>query len=700
MKSAVFVMSLEPESGKSLVTLGLAEMLSQRVGRIGYFRPVVREQPGGDPMIELIRHRYHLQQTYKESFGLTTDKTRGAGSPAEVDALMAQVMAKFHQLADRCDVVLVEGTDYAGASAAFEFDLNARLATNLGAPVVLVLRGHGHRADQVAGAARAGLGSLADHDAAPAAVIINRVDPGQQKSVRELVADLPVPVWLLPEEPRMAHPTVRQTAALLEAEVLHGNDDTLGQDVASVKVAAMTVPHLLGHLSEGVLLITSGDRADVILTATLTQHSDAGGRVSAVLLTGGLRPDGQVLEILDTIPGPPMPLLLTERDTFTTAAAFDNLRPVTSASDSRRIALSLGLFETHVDEDALARAIDVAESTAVTPLMFEHRLLARARADKQRIVLPEGNDDRVLLAAERILQRDVCELVILDPDGSVPERAARLGVSLDGAKVIEPTKSPLRDGFAKKLFRLREAKGMSRDMAYDAIASVSMFGTMLVDEGLVDGMVSGAAHTTADTIRPALQVIRTTPGVSIVSSVFFMCLHDRVLVYGDCAVNPDPDASQLADIAISSAGTAAAFNIEPRVAMLSYSTGSSGGGGDVEKVREATAIVRERAPGLAVEGPIQYDAAVDASVAASKLPESDVAGRATVFVFPDLNTGNNTYKAVQRSADAIAIGPVLQGLRKPVNDLSRGCTVTDIFNTVAITAVQAQHLARTQNPTT
>ena len=699
MKQAVFVMSLEPESGKSLVTLGLAEMLSQRVGRIGYFRPVVRAQPGGDPMVELVRHRYQLGQSYEESFGLTTDKTRGAGSPAEVDALMAQVMAKFHQLADRCDVVLVEGTDYVGASAAFEFDLNARLATNLGAPVVLVLRGHGHRAEQVAGAARAGLGSLADHDASVAAVIVNRVDPGQHDAVRDLVTELPVPVWLLPEEPRMAHPTVRQTAAMLNAEVLMGNEDTLGQDVASVKVAAMTIPHLLGHLTEGVLLITSGDRADVIVTATMTQHSDVGGRVSGVLLTGGLRPDEHVLAKLQSIPGPPMPLLLTDQDTFTTAAAFDNLRPVTSSSDARRIALSLGLFETHVDSAALAATIDVAESPAVTPLMFEHRLLARARSDRQRIVLPEGNDDRVLLAAERILQRDVCHLVILDPDGSVAERSARLGVSLAGAEVIDPTQSPLRTDFADKLFRLRAAKGMSRDMAFDAIGSVSMFGTMLVAEGLVDGMVSGAAHTTADTIRPALQVIRTIPGVSIVSSVFFMCLHDRVLVYGDCAVNPDPDASQLADIAISSASTAAAFNIEPRVAMLSYSTGSSGGGGDVEKVRDATALVRERAPELAVEGPIQYDAAVDASVAASKLTGSDVAGRATVFVFPDLNTGNNTYKAVQRSAGAIAIGPVLQGLRKPVNDLSRGCTVADIFNTVAITSVQAQHLARTQGST-
>ena len=696
VKQAVFVMSLEPESGKTLVSLGLAETLSQRVGRIGYFRPVVSAPPEVDRTIELMRSRYQLVQTYEESYGVTTAQARGAGTPAELDALVAAAMGKFHALAASCDFVLVEGTDFTGASAAFEFDLNARLAANLGSPVVLVLRGHGHRAEQVVGAIQAALGSLVDHDATVAALIVNRVDPEQRDAIAAAVADVQVPCWLLPEDPRMAHPTVRQTAEFLQAEVLSGDDETLGQDVVGVKVAAMTVPHLIDHLEDGLLLITSGDRADVLLAAMASQHSDSVGRVRGVILTGGVRPEDTITRLLADIPGPPLPMLLTNRDTYDTASAVRSMRPVTSASDSRRIALSLGLFETHVNTGALATAIDVADSTVLTPLMFEHSLLARARSVRQRIVLPEGNDDRVLLAAERVLQRDVCGLVILDADGSLVDRASRLGVSLDGAEIISPQDSPLRAEFAERLHELRRSKGISLDMALDAVGSPSMFGTLLVESGRVDGMVSGAAHTTADTIRPALQVIRTKPGVSVVSSVFFMCLHDQVLVYGDCAVNPDPNASQLADIAVSSAETAAAFNIEPRVAMLSYSTGSSGSGGDVEKVRQATELVRERAPELAVEGPIQYDAAVDMSVASSKLPDSQVAGRATVLIFPDLNTGNNTYKAVQRSASAIAIGPVLQGLRKPVNDLSRGCTVTDIFNTVAITAVQAQQISAQQ----
>lgn len=686
-------MSLEPESGKSLISLGLAESLSQRVSKFGYFRPIVASGTEHDDVIDLIRDRYQLDQSYEASFGVTTDSTRSVGSEHNVDALVATIMAKFHELAAQCDVVLVEGTDYTGASAAFEFELNASIATNLAAPIVLVTRGHSHRADQVTGALEAGLDALRANGSAVASVIVNRVDPEQANTLTEALAELSVPHWFIPEQPRLAYPNLRQAATLLGAEILSGDDDSLASDVATVKVAAMTPGPLLDHVDEAVLLITSGDRSDVLLTAQLSHFSETTPRVSGVLLTGGLRPDQRVLDALAGMPGPALPVLLTDRDTYDTASAIASLRPHTSVNDLRRIDLSLGLFENNVDSDQLLDTINVTESRVVTPLMFEHRLLARARSDRQRIVLPEGADDRVLQAAERILQRDVCDLVILDANDDVVDRANRLGVNLGDTEIINPATSPLRQQFADELVRLRGHKGVTPQSAYDTVTSVSTFGTMLVHLGLVGGMVSGAAHTTADTIRPALQIIRTTPGVSVVSSVFFMSLRDRVLVYGDCAVNPDPDPSQLADIAVSSARTAAAFGIDPYVAMLSYSTGASGSGGDVEKVREATALARDRAPDLPIEGPIQYDAAVDASVAASKLPGSDVAGRATVFVFPDLNTGNNTYKAVQRSAGAVAIGPVLQGLRKPVNDLSRGCTVADIFNTVAITAVQAQQVA-------
>jgi phosphate acetyltransferase len=322
--------------------------------------------------------------------------------------------------------------------------------------------------------------------------------------------------------------------------------------------------------------------------------------------------------------------------------------------------------------------------------MFEYQLIDRARAQQRHIVLPEGEDDRVLRAAGRVLQRGIAKLTILGDEAAVRQRASELGVDLSEAQILDPRTSEHADRFAEEYARLRAHKGMTVDRAREIMRDISYFGTMMVHLGLADGMVSGAAHTTAHTIRPALEIIKTEPGVSTVSSIFLMCLADRVLAYGDCAVVPDPTADQLADIAISSAATAARFGIDPRVAMLSYSTGESGSGADVDKVRSATTFVRERRADLLVEGPIQYDAAIEPTVASAKLPDSDVAGRATVFIFPDLNTGNNTYKAVQRSAGAVAVGPVLQGLNKPVNDLSRGALIQDIVNTIAITAIQAQ----------
>jgi phosphate acetyltransferase len=399
-----------------------------------------------------------------------------------------------------------------------------------------------------------------------------------------------------------------------------------------------------------------------------------------------------VLRLIDGLGGTDLPVLATGADTYRTAATVAGVRGVLSPESDRKIAAALGVFSEHVDRQGLLSRIEVTRTDRVTPLMFEQRLLERAKADRRHIVLPEGGEDRILQAAEEVLLRGMADLTVLGDPDAVKHRAATLGLELDGLQVVDPQTSAWREDFADTYYQLRRHKGVARPVAEDLIADVSYFGTMMVYKGLADGMVSGAAHTTAHTIRPAFEFIRTVPGTSIVSSVFLMLLADRVLVYGDCAVVPNPNAEQLADIAVASAGTAAQFGIEPRVAMLSYSTGESGAGSEVDKVRQATAIARERRPDLLIEGPIQYDAAIDPSVARSKLPDSQVAGRATVFVFPDLNTGNNTYKAVQRSAGAVAVGPILQGLRKPVNDLSRGALVTDIVNTVAITAIQAQGL--------
>jgi phosphate acetyltransferase len=690
---ALYLTSVEASSGKSVAALGLMETLTRSVTRVGYFRPVIRAG-AADKRIELFRTRYRLEQSYDESFGVTSDETRDFGGNHVDPALVSRIIERYRRLASRCDYVLVEGTDYLGASKAFEFALNAEIASNLGAVALIVLTAADHAPAQVNGALTAAIEGLGERGVPTVGAFVNRVPQADWTAMGKAVAGCPVPVWMLPELDSLTHPTIREVAGAVRATQLLGSEDDLSRPVPSIKVAAMSVPRLMDHLSEGTLLITPGDRSDIIMAAYSSRQSDAIPAVSGVILTGGLDPDPTVMRFAAGITqAASLPILVTHLDTYDTAAAVSGLNGEIAADDTRKITDALSLFEEHVDAAELESRIDVTRSTTMTPMMFEHQLVERARSDRKHIVLPEGDDDRILEAADRLLRRNVVDLTILGRRETLTERARQLGLDIAAARIIDPETDPLREEFAADLVELRRSKGLALDAAHDQVADVSYFGTMMVWKGLADGMVSGAAHTTAHTVRPALQIIKTTPGVSIVSSVFFMALEDRVLVYGDCAINPDPDAAQLADIAISSAETARAFGVDPLVAMLSYSTGSSGSGEDVEKVRAATELARERRPDLAIEGPIQYDAAVDASVAKSKLPGSEVAGRATVFIFPDLNTGNNTYKAVQRSANAVAIGPVLQGLRLPVNDLSRGALVEDIINTVVITAVQAQQVA-------
>ncbi len=690
---ALYLTSVEAASGKSVVALGLMETLTRSVSQVGYFRPVIKAGDELDKRIELFRTRYKLDQSYDESFGVTTAETRDFGGRQVDPALVGRIIERFGRLADRCDYVLIEGTDFLGASKAFEFSLNAQIASNLGATAVLVLTASQHNANQVHGALHAAIDGMGEHGVPVVGAFLNKVTDVERPAMAAAVSGAAVPVWLLGQMPSLTYPTIREVAQATRARLLVGNEEDLARAVPDIKVAAMTVPRLMDHLYDQVLIITPGDRSDVLMAAYASRQSDGIPNVSGVLLTGGLHPDPTIMRFAQGIRQSPMPLLLTDLDTYDTAAALAHLTAEIEPDDARKITDALSLFERQVDVAELEERIQVMRSTTLTPMMFEHQLVEKARSQVMHIVLPEGEDDRILVAADRLLRRKVVKLTVLGAPDSIAERAGALGLDLTAARIIDPVTDPLREVFAQDLFEMRRARGLGYDAALDLVADVSYFGTMMVWKGLADGMVSGAAHTTAHTIRPALQIIKTSPGVGIVSSVFFMAMTDRVLVYGDCAVNPDPNAEQLADIAISSAETASAFGVNPLVAMLSYSTGESGAGADVEKVRDATRIARERRPDLAIEGPIQYDAAVDASVARSKLPGSEVAGRATVFVFPDLNTGNNTYKAVQRSAGAVAIGPVLQGLRLPVNDLSRGALVEDIINTVVITAVQAQQVA-------
>ncbi|MGD2100373.1 MAG: phosphate acetyltransferase [Desulfobacterales bacterium] len=694
MADRLYIAAMEPGSGKSVVALGIMEMLSRRVRRLGYFRPVVPSAKEPDNNIRLIKARYHLNLAYEEMFVYTHEDARNLTAEGKTDTLVKNILNKYGELKNKCNFVLCEGTDFTGVGSAFEFDFNADVANNLGCGILALINGRKKSPDETVDAMQVARESFEEKGCTVVATIINRVEPELIPAVRHqlqktgLTADA---IYILPEEPVLGRPTVGEIARNLNAQILQGDPKALNREVREFKIAAMNMPHFLDHIQDGDLIITPGDRADVILASLVTSISETSSNIAGLLLSGGLIPEDPIQRLIQGLKKySPIPVIGVSTDTYTTAMNASAVRPALPPENDRKIATALGLFESHIDTQSLENRIQVVRSDRVTPIMFEYELIEKAKGDRRHLVLPEGAEERILHAAEILLRRGVADLTLLGNPEEIHTKIGMLGLTLDGVKIVDPHTSEYQSDFAQTYYDLRKHKGISAEMAADLVTEDNYFGTLMVYKNLADGMVSGSIHTTAETILPALQIIRTRPGFSVVSSVFLMCLADRVLVYGDCAVNPDPNAEQLAEIAISSSETAAIYGIEPRIAMCSYSTGESGKGRDVDKVRQATRIAKERRPDLKIEGPIQYDAAVDAGVARTKMPGSEVAGRATVFIFPDLNTGNNLYKAVQRSANAVAIGPILQGLKKPVNDLSRGCTIPDIVNTVAITAIQAQ----------
>jgi len=678
------VASPEGDTGKSTIALGILHRLAATVAKVGVFRPITRLGEDRDYILDLLLAHTTVGLPYEQCVGVSYQQLHD-----DPDAAIADIVDRYHEVADRCDAVVIVGSDYTDVTTPSELDTNARIAANLGAPIVLSVKARDRTPVEVAQVVELCLVEIAGQHAHTAAVVANRCEPSQMAAVAEALKSITPKAYVLPEEPLLDAPAVGDLARAVDGDIVSGDPELLNREAMGVLVAGMTAEHVLERLTDGVAVITPGDRSDVVLAVVSAHAAEGFPSLSCIILNGGLELHPAIAALVSGL-NQRLPIIATTLGTFETASKVAATRGRVTASSQRKIDTAIELMETHVDTADLLAQLAIPIPTVVTPQMFTHQLLERARADRKRIVLPEGEDDRILKAAGRLLQRNVAELTILGDEQRIRARSAELGVDLSDAKVLNPQTSELCDQFAEQYAELRRHKGVTVEQARETIHDVSYFGTMLVHNDMVDGMVSGATHTTAHTVRPAFEIIKTLPGITTVSSIFLMCLADRVLAYGDCAIVPDPTSEELADIAISSARTAAQFSIEPRVAMLSYSTGTSGTGADVDKVRAATDLVRQREPNLLVDGPIQYDAAVDPTTAASKMPDSKVAGRATVLIFPDLNTGNNTYKAVQRSAGAIAIGPVLQGLRKPVNDLSRGALIEDIVNTVAITAIQAQ----------
>ncbi|MGO4248920.1 phosphate acetyltransferase [Paenarthrobacter sp. RAF54_2] len=692
MVQGVYVASALPGSGKSLVALGVVDALHRHSGRLGFYRPIVNTtDTHRDPVIFMLRRLYELDAARCRS-GVSLPTAMADTIAGRKDELLSLMLTEYAQIANNCDVVVVDGSDLRGNATGREFDLNARLATNLGLPVLAVVGARGLTSTQTTAAVEAAIRQYDSAHCPLLAVVVNRAEPTSvdqlhselQAAVRAMVG--PVPCYVIPEVSDISTPTVADVVASLGLHRMSGSAE-LDRDVRSIRLAGMNVDNFLRVLEAGDLIIVPGDRADIIMTSIASALSPEFPTPAAVILADGLSPGPHVTSLLSRAP---FPVFDEMADSYVVAQKAAGVRSEIHTGENRKVAAALGVWARYIDEPELLARLALPRPAIMTPLRFLNELIERARKQKRRIILAEGSDVRVLRAAEILRRRDVCDVTLLGNVAAIQELSAAHGIDVGGVRVVDPATSPLRERYAAEYVRLRAHKGMLMERAREIMVDGAYFGTMMVQLGDADGLVSGAAHTTANTIRPALEFVKSRDADGLVSSVFFMLFPDRILVYGDCAVVPDPTDSQLAAIAVASAATAVRFGVEPRVAMLSYSTGGSGSGTAVEKVRRATELVRKARPDLPVDGPIQYDAAVNEAIASSKLPASAVAGKATVFIFPDLNTGNNTYKAVEQSSGAIAVGPILQGLRKPINDLSRGSTVEDIINTVAITAIQAQ----------
>lgn len=696
MNKAIYIAASEANSGKSMLSLGVMQLLLRKKPKVGYFRPIIDNPINGkkDNHINTILNYFKIKCAYDDCYAFTRSELINKLNDDKEDEVISTIIEKYKILEQENDFVIVEGTDFSDHGAVIEMDLNVLIAKNLGIPVIIVSGGLNKTLDDFIQGLRLTYDSFVNKEVKVISVVANKIEASNIDTIIEEVGkNLPkdVSINAIPIHKKLNNPTIKELSNSIEAKILFGKE-FLNNISGDIKVGAMQLANFLQHLTEGSVVVTPADRSDILLATLQANISTNYPSISGIVLTGGIALNPSIIKLIEGLEKT-VPILWVKEGTFAVTTKLGSVRAHIYAENVDKIKMSINIFEKHVDVTALNEKLTTYKGTDIlTPRMFQYNLLKKAKQVKKHIVLPEGNDDRILIAASQLQKTNVVKLTILGKKVLIQAAVKRLNISFDFDKIdiINPIESVYFADFSSTLHALRKHKGLSPAMAEDLMADVSYFGTMMVHKGLADGMVSGAAHTTQHTIKPALQFIKTKPGYSVVSSIFFMCLEDRVSIFGDCAINPNPTAVQLAEIAISSADSSIAFGIDPKIAMLSYSSGASGKGEDVDTVREATAIIKQKRPDLKVEGPIQYDAAVDPSIGKKKMPNSKVAGQANVLIFPDLNTGNNTYKAVQRETGALAIGPMLQGLNKPVNDLSRGCTVDDIFNTIILTAIQAQ----------
>ena len=697
MANKLYITATEKRSGKSAVTLGMMQLLMRHIRSVAFFRPIIAniDPNKKDHDINLILTTFNIAMPYEDTYACSFKEARTLIAEQKSPVLIEKIIQKYKHLEDNYDFILCEGTDYLSNDSAFEFELNIDIAANLNMPLAVIVNGKNKSIEDLISSTVTSSELIFDKGQDIACLFINKTTlaipelENCKKAISTAIGSQ-VPIAMFPNNSALRRPTVSDIKRWMKAEVIYG-EECLNNSVEDYIITTMQPNNFLDQLQQGLLIITSADRSDIVLASLASRLSMTYPDIAGIILTGKFELSSHITRLINGWQSVPVPILTVSQNSYQAIMTLSELYGKINVSDTRKIHIALAIFEQHADSNAITQRVIERTSDKVSPKMFEFKLIEQARRHKMRIVLPEGTEDRILKAAEVLSQREVADITLLGDIPTIHKKISDLGLSLHNVQLIQPNQNhALFENYVQTYYELRKHKGITLDDARDWMNDTTYFGTMMVYKNDVDGMVSGATNTTAHTVRPAFEIIKTKPGASIVSSVFLMCMKDRILVFGDCAVNPNPTAEQLADIAISSAQTAHVFGIPVRVAMLSYSTGTSGKGIDVDIVSEATKIAHEKAPHLILDGPIQYDAAIDPDVAKTKAPTSVVAGKATVFIFPDLNTGNNTYKAVQRAAGAIAIGPILQGLKKPVNDLSRGCTVTDIINTVTITAIQAQ----------
>lgn len=703
MVKNIFIASTSPNTGKSVICLGLINAFRGLVSNVGYFKPIGKNYDKEKKYSRgslLMKEVFKLDDNLDDINPFSVIDLINHHANEEQDMFIEEVRKSYRKIAKDKDIVVIDGTDYIGMMSILEFNINVDLAVNLDASILIIEDGYKKSFEEIASNVLVCKESFDEQGCDFLGVVVNRIEPEGLTDVetqlrRELKRYNVELFGTVPYASVLATPRLADIAKILDAKVLFG-EDYLSNNAKNTIVTGMNIENALGYIRDGTLVITGGDRTDVILGCMASLLSSSYENISGIIMSGDIIPHENIVKLLVglelySLPFH-IPVLSAKYNTLEIANRIASFAVSIQADDHQKVETGKSLILKHVDYKKIYSKLNVEKTKKRTPDIFKYEVIERARSKKKCIVLPEGDEERTLRAVGRIRNLDIAKIVLLGNPDAVTGKANSLGVNLDKrVEIIEPVKSQKFEEYINSYYELRKHKHITMDLATDLVQDAMYYGTMMLYKGDADGLVSGAIHTTQQTVRPAFEIIKTKPDISSVSSIFFMCLKDRVLVYGDCAIIPKPEPEELADIAISSADTAKAFDIDPYVAMLSYSTGESGTGPEVEKIRLATEIARKKRPDLPIVGPIQYDAAIDPNVAMIKLPDNKVAGKATVFIFPDLNTGNNIYKAVQRSARAIAMGPVLQGLNKPVNDLSRGCSVDDIVYTIAITAIQAQN---------